>query len=586
MSYTRQSTSGTSVGSGLIFGGAGAALASASTITPTDFFHEVTGSTTINTISTSGFPSGRVPFLVLKAAASATWALGSTNILAPSTAVTAGTVITLVLDGSTWREVSRVQSGNEMAITRVGGDQALSADLDLGTRFVHSRSASTHLNLRSFAATKAQRDIVGNNAEKPISAYYGTLAAAQADYPAAAALTDQLDWCVLKKAIAEADDVVNGIDGTIIDIPKGVYFLNTGLDIPNKVRLRGVGGRSSVIRPIAGYSGTAYLFRWINGTSSAFDTGLEDLWVRVSDGANTHISAVTRVCEVHNWNEDSGLRRVIISDSGQYGVYVLNNYSGSAMMQLQDVEIFQASSSTSAGAAVKVELASATGFTNVMLDRVTLVGNATTAAAGHFGVDADDGIVTMSGCHVEYVQSAVYLRERARLLALGLTGSPNDVTNVLETAADWTGRAVLLGVENGGATNRITHHASSTGRIIDEIELDNRPVQSGVSANPGTVNPNLNNGHFIVYNYTTSGGAMTVSTPSGTFRNGSELVLGIRNGSGGAITVTFSSDFKTAGYTDPANGTLKTARFVYVSGGFSSGLDAKWLQIGGWSADI
>ncbi|HEV2122954.1 MAG TPA: hypothetical protein VGW38_09290 [Chloroflexota bacterium] len=50
------------------------------------------------------------------------------------------------------------------------------------------------------AKTGAQRKVFGDGQSKPLSNYYGTLGAAQAAYPHAKALTDELDWAIAQAA--------------------------------------------------------------------------------------------------------------------------------------------------------------------------------------------------------------------------------------------------------------------------------------------------------------------------------------------------------------------------------------------------
>lgn len=88
--------------------------------------------------------------------------------------------------------------------------------------------------------------------------------------------------------------------------------------------------------------------------------------------------------------------------------------------------------------------------------------------------------------------------------------------------------------------------------------------------------------HRIVIN---SIGAFTINTPIGGVNDGQELELDIYNDSGGSITVTFStgsvgSFYSSSGYTDPANGKRKTARFRYHA------VDGRWIQIGAWTPDM
>ena len=86
--------------------------------------------------------------------------------------------------------------------------------------------------------------------------------------------------------------------------------------------------------------------------------------------------------------------------------------------------------------------------------------------------------------------------------------------------------------------------------------------------------------HRVVVNAT---GAFTVNAPTGGVANGQEIEIDIYNASGGSMTVTFASSaggFITGGYTDPADGKRKTARFRYHA------TDGKWVQIGAWTPDM
>jgi len=100
MAFNRLTTNTTTTGTGyFVVGGQGASLASASTITVTDSVHEVTGSTTINTIS--GGVAGMGLFLIRPAGA--TWALGSSgNIDATPTATDDRYTLLVTPDGSNW----------------------------------------------------------------------------------------------------------------------------------------------------------------------------------------------------------------------------------------------------------------------------------------------------------------------------------------------------------------------------------------------------------------------------------------------------------------------------------------------------
>ncbi len=71
--------------------------------------------------------------------------------------------------------------------------------------------------------------------------------------------------------------------------------------------------------------------------------------------------------------------------------------------------------------------------------------------------------------------------------------------------------------------------------------------------------------------------AIAINAPANPIK-GQIITLMITNSSGGALTATFSSTWKTSSYTDPANGKYKLAQFNYDG--------AHWNQIGSWSGDM
>lgn len=102
MTWTEQQTSTAASSGGIIHASQGASLASASTITVSDFIHEVSGSTTINTIS-GGIASS---IYCLIPASGATWAFGTSgNVIATTTRAVPGRPVFLLYDGTSFREI-------------------------------------------------------------------------------------------------------------------------------------------------------------------------------------------------------------------------------------------------------------------------------------------------------------------------------------------------------------------------------------------------------------------------------------------------------------------------------------------------
>jgi hypothetical protein len=90
-------------------------------------------------------------------------------------------------------------------------------------------SSSPFVNVKDFGA-------IGDGQVHPLSESYATLAAAQADYPQAIALSDSKDWAAHMKAFAQV------AGGTLIT-PKGRYIMNRTLEVPGYLHWIGEGAQ-------------------------------------------------------------------------------------------------------------------------------------------------------------------------------------------------------------------------------------------------------------------------------------------------------------------------------------------------------
>lgn len=123
MAFSRLTTNTTTVGSSyFLIGGQGATLASASSITISDSFHEISGSTTINTIN--GGVAGMGLFLFRPVGAS--WAIGTSgNIKASNATPTDRAVLLVTPDGTTWygepASVSVASANTDITVSESGG---------------------------------------------------------------------------------------------------------------------------------------------------------------------------------------------------------------------------------------------------------------------------------------------------------------------------------------------------------------------------------------------------------------------------------------------------------------------------------
>lgn len=108
--------------------------------------------------------------------------------------------------------------------------------IETGVDEAHEALAEITRNARAYAKTAAQRSVLGNGVSKPLSGYYATLAAAQADYPHVTALTNELDWAVVQAALND------GPGTTLVPASIGGYMIDAELATPSGGNLRGACG--------------------------------------------------------------------------------------------------------------------------------------------------------------------------------------------------------------------------------------------------------------------------------------------------------------------------------------------------------
>ena len=128
---------------GGIIGAKGAPLVAAATIIVTDSFHEVSGAGVITTINCDALAPNSLLFL--RPAAGSTWSLGTGGNITANVIITVGETVALEWDGTNVHPQG-MMAGN--AITRSGGSQPLTADLDLGAYAVRSQNSVNVINIK------------------------------------------------------------------------------------------------------------------------------------------------------------------------------------------------------------------------------------------------------------------------------------------------------------------------------------------------------------------------------------------------------------------------------------------------------
>src|SRR6476660_5860441 len=80
---------------------------------------------------------------------------------------------------------------------------------------------------------------LGDGRSHPLSERYGSLSEAQADYPHAESLADEIDWAAIQAAI----NLAKAFQGGTLWFPRGTYICSKQLNLDNtqSIRLEGAG---------------------------------------------------------------------------------------------------------------------------------------------------------------------------------------------------------------------------------------------------------------------------------------------------------------------------------------------------------
>jgi Cu/Ag efflux protein CusF len=121
-----------------------------------------------------------------------------------------------------------------------------------------SRIKEGFFNVKDYGA-------IGDGVSHPLSAFYGTLAAAQAVYPHATALTDEIDWAAAQAAHNAMAGTAGTDGGGNLFFPYGNYRINKTINITKSgVRVMGAGGFSVVLTGTSALTGPMFRFASTN----------------------------------------------------------------------------------------------------------------------------------------------------------------------------------------------------------------------------------------------------------------------------------------------------------------------------------
>jgi len=257
----------------------------------------------------------------------------------------------------------------------------------------------------------------------------------------------------LNNAISVASQTVSGAAGATVLLPTGTAYINTTISLPNRVRIRGQNLSGSIIKATAGFSMPTvnYMFLASNGTTSMFDSILQDLFIDCSSVAN--LGGVLN----YAWQENSGLRSVAILNHLGWGVEFQQGYGGSATCEIEQIQLFPAAS---ASGGIKVNMVGSANFTLHVRDSVIAGVPGSSAATG---IEIDTGHLLAHNVHFEAVTDGIKGTGAGGIKASNCTGTGGGgaVTNLIHLTNAFTGTLTADNCKRAGATVLILNDVTS-----------------------------------------------------------------------------------------------------------------------------
>lgn len=298
-----------------------------------------------------------------------------------------------------------------------------------------------------------------------------------------------------QKSIGDAIASLEAGGGGVLTLGIGDFYLRSRLRIRNRVTLCGTNGRPTQINPGSEFSDECMFEFWNEALDpntgklesiSQFSCRLQELAIRgtvpepvaralrsdlEADAATARIAAInsgiTRVVWGRSWNEQCGLRNVLICEYLRHAVLFTDAYGGTATFELRECEFQASNAASTTHAGVSLSTNGRVGFTNAMLHHVTVTGPQ--LHEGYRAIEARNGINLIgTGLHVENCEHGIWMAGRSNLTLTGYTGSPSGVANLITCDEDFGGKVFGAGVLKAGATGMVLRDLKRKRNIAEE----------------------------------------------------------------------------------------------------------------------
>lgn len=299
----------------------------------------------------------------------------------------------------------------------------------------------------------------------------------------------------------------------------------------------------------------------LSSSIAMFDSLLEDLFIDCADVPG--LSAI----RASAWQENSGLRSVVVYKFRVYGLKLDTGAGGAASLELQQCQFFP-SAQVPAVACIRVDQLSSVGAFLLHVRDSTLAGSDTMPVAS--GIDLANDSLLCENCHFEGCVDAVQTGSGAggglgSITINNITGYAG-ITNMLHVLGKFAGSVNMSGCKRNGARNLIQNEASGETLVTDLAQY---------------VYPNVATQNSVKAWCSFDGTAANATPAPGSFN-----VAAIVRNSPGDYTVHFASAMFNTGYavfvsnngdtTDPiwasvVETNVRDTRFTIRRGGASSG---------------
>lgn len=258
------------------------------------------------------------------------------------------------------------------------------------------------------------------------------------------------DTTAINDTISVLTEVVGGEFGGKATLPSGIGITSSQITLPNRISLRGQGNRATTLKAAAGHTGP-YMFNAVSGTSSMFGSIVQDLAIDCNNVAG--LGGILSDA----WQENSGMRDVLINKFRTFGVKYQNGFGGAATSKLQDFELFGSNTATPTAGIRVDQISIVGGFSLTLLNGVFSGGGSSFKLPK--GIDVANDSLRAINQHFEETVSGIFLDGVGNHVLIGCQGSAT-CTTVVEIASTFTGTVQMIGCRRNGATNFLKDNRS------------------------------------------------------------------------------------------------------------------------------